>query len=48
MALTVLSSCSQPPKAHAIRLAFQSVLLAMLWEMATPTLIDAQYNLGLM
>ena len=37
-----------PPNAHAVRLAFQSVLLAMLWEMATPTLIDAQVNLGLM
>ena len=37
-----------PPKAHAIRLAFQSVLLAMLLEMAQPTLLDAQYNLGLL
>ena len=37
-----------PPKAHAIRLAFQAVLLAMFWELAQPTLIDAQYNLGLM
>ena len=37
-----------PPKAHAIRLAFQSVLLAMLWEMAQPTIIDAQNNLGLL
>mgnify|MGYP006115816081 CR=1 FL=1 len=37
-----------PPKAHAIRLAFQAVLLAMFWELAQPTLLDAQYNLGLM
>jgi len=37
-----------PPNAHAVRLAFQSVLLAMLWEMAGPTLLDAKYNLGLM
>ena len=37
-----------PPKAHAVRLAFQPVLLAMCWEMAQPTLIDAKYNLGLM
>ena len=37
-----------PPKAHAIRLAFQSVLLALFWEMAQPTLLDAKYNLGLM
>ena len=37
-----------PPKAHAIRLVFQGVLLAMLWEMAGPTLLDAKANLGLM
>jgi hypothetical protein len=37
-----------PPKAHAIRLAFQPVLLAMLWEMSQPTLLDAKYNLGLL
>ena len=37
-----------PPKAHAVRLAFQSVLLALLLEMSQPTLIDAKYNLGLM
>jgi len=37
-----------PPAAHGVRLAFQSVLLAMLWEMATPTLLDAKVNLGLM
>jgi len=36
-----------PPKAHAIRLAFQSVLLAMLWEISQPTILDAKYNLGL-
>ena len=36
-----------PPSAHAVRLAFQSVLLAMLLEMAQPTLIDAKANLGL-
>jgi len=35
-----------PPKAHAIRLAFQSVLLAMFWEMAQPTLADAKAILG--
>ena len=37
-----------PPNAHAVRLAFQSVLLALLWEMSQPTIIDAKYNLGLM
>lgn len=37
-----------PPTAHAVRLAFQSVLLALLWEMAQPTIIDAQNNLGLL
>ena len=37
-----------PPKAHAIRLFFQGVLLAMLWEMAGPTILDAKVNLGLM
>lgn len=37
-----------PPQAHAVRLAFQPVLLAMLWEMAGPTLLDAQANLGLL
>ena len=31
-----------PPKAHAVRLAFQSVLLALFWEMAQPTLLDAK------
>ena len=36
------------PKSHYIRLALQSVLLAMLWEMAQPTIIDAQNNLGLL
>lgn len=36
-----------PPKAHAVRLAFQPVLMAMLWEMAGPTLLDAKVNLGL-
>ena len=37
-----------PPQAHAVRLAFQSVLLAMFWEMAQPTILDAKFNLGLM
>jgi len=37
-----------PPKAHAVRLVFQSVLLAMLWEISQPTILDAKYNLGLM
>lgn len=37
-----------PPTAHAIRLAFQAVLLAMLWEMAGPTLLDFKVNMGLM
>ena len=37
-----------PVKAHAIRLAFQPLLLAMMWEMAQPTLLDAQVNLGLL
>ena len=37
-----------PPKAHAIRLAFQPVLLAMLWEMSQTTILDAKMNLGLM
>ena len=36
-----------PPTAHAIRLAFQSLLLAMFWEMAQPTILDAKVNLGL-
>ena len=36
-----------PPKAHVVRLAFQAVLLAMFWEMAQPTLLDAKVNLGL-
>ena len=37
-----------PPKAHAIRLVFQAVLLAMFWEMAQPTIFDAKANLGLL
>ena len=37
-----------PPAAHAVRLVFQSVLLAMFWEMAGPTIIDAKNNLGLL
>ena len=37
-----------PPTAHAVRLASQAVLLAMLLEMAQPTLLDAKVNLGLM
>ena len=37
-----------PPKSHLIRLAFQAVLLAMLWEMAGTTLMDAKMNLGLL
>ena len=36
-----------PPAAHVVRLAFQSVLLAMFWEMAQPTLLDAKVILGL-
>lgn len=36
------------PTVHAVRLAFQSVLLAMFWEMAQPTILDAQSNLGLL
>ena len=37
-----------PPTAHAVRLAFQSVLLAMFWEMAQPTVLDFKVNMGLM
>ena len=37
-----------PPKAHAVRLAFQSVLLALLLEMAQPTLLDAKAIMGSM
>jgi uncharacterized membrane protein len=37
-----------PPVAHAVRLAFQAVLLAMLWEMAGPTVLDIKANMGLM
>jgi uncharacterized membrane protein len=37
-----------PPMAHVVRLAFQSLLLAMLLEMAQPTLLDAKVNLGLL
>lgn len=37
-----------PPKAHAIRLAFQSVLLAMLWEMSATTILDFKVNMGMM
>lgn len=37
-----------PPTAHLIRLAFQSLLLAMLWEIAQPTLLDFQANMGLL
>jgi uncharacterized membrane protein len=37
-----------PPVAHAVRLALQAVLLAMLWEMAGPTIIDFKVNIGLM
>jgi len=36
------------PKALAVRLAFQAVLLAMFWELAQPTLLDAKANLGLL
>merc|ERR1712087_315527 len=36
-----------PPAAHAVRLALQSVLLAIFWELAQPTLLDAKINLGL-
>ena len=36
-----------PPKAHAVRLAFQSVLLAMLWEMSATTILDFKANMGL-
>tara|TARA_B110001452_G_scaffold210400_1_gene180792 strand:- start:1368 stop:2141 length:774 start_codon:yes stop_codon:yes gene_type:complete len=36
-----------PPKAHAVRLAFQAVLLAMLWEMAQPTIFDFKANMGI-
>lgn len=36
-----------PPAAHAVRLIFQSVLLAMLWEMAGPTILDFEVNMGL-
>ena len=37
-----------PPAAHGVRLAFQSVLLAMFWEMAQTTVIDFKVNMGLM
>ena len=37
-----------PPAAHAVRLVFPSVLLAMFFEMAQPTLMDAKINLGLL
>mmetsp|Transcript_32227 Transcript_32227/g.55134 ORF Transcript_32227/g.55134 Transcript_32227/m.55134 type:complete len:271 (+) Transcript_32227:1-813(+) len=37
-----------PVVGHAIRLSFQPVLLAMFWEMAQPTLLDAKFNLGLL
>mgnify|MGYP004362365383 CR=1 FL=1 len=37
-----------PPKAHAVRLLFQSVLLAMFWEISQPTILDFKSNMGLM
>ncbi|KAL1507355.1 hypothetical protein AB1Y20_008201 [Prymnesium parvum] len=37
-----------PVVGHVVRLLFQPVLLAMLLEMAQPTLLDAKVNLGLM
>jgi len=37
-----------PPVAHAVRLAFQCVLLALLWEMAGPTVLDFKINMGLL
>lgn len=37
-----------PPAAHGVRLAFQSVLLAMFWEMAQTTVLDFKVNMGLM
>merc|ERR1711865_1032032 len=37
-----------PPKAHAIRLAFQAVLLAMFWELSQTTILDFKSNMGLM
>ena len=37
-----------PPKAHAVRLLFQSVLLAMFWEMSQTTILDFKANMGLM
>ena len=37
-----------PPKAHAVRLLFQSVLLAMFWEISQPTILDFKANMGLM
>ena len=36
------------PASHLVRLAFQAVLLAMTWEMAGTTLMDAKMNLGLL
>ena len=37
-----------PPKAHAVRLLFQSVLLAMFWEMSQTTILDFKANMGIM
>lgn len=37
-----------PPKAHAVRLLFQSVLLAMFWELSQTTILDFKSNMGLM
>lgn len=34
-------------KSAQVRLAFQSVLLAMLWEMSKPTVLGMQAYLGL-
>ena len=36
-----------PPTGHAVRLIFQSVLLAMFYEMANPTLVDFKANTGI-
>ena len=36
------------PASHLVRLAFQAVLLAVTWEMAGTTLMDAKMNLGLL
>ena len=36
------------PASHLVRLAFQAVLLALTWEMAGTTIMDAKMNLGLL